>query len=76
VGSEKGSRSKLLPLGFALMIMGIAFPGAITGLTEGLDPGAPRTILEVLVRVLYAGFLIGLGVAILGILKNRRALKP
>ncbi len=73
---EGAGRSRLVPLGFALMILGVAFPRALSSAMEGLEPGLLRSAVSVVIQLLYVGFLVGLVAAIVGIVRNRRLLKP
>lgn len=68
-------RSRLVPLGFALMIAGIAFPRALQAVVAGLEPGTLRQVATAASMILYGGFLTGLVLAVAGILRNRRALR-
>lgn len=76
MGREGAGRSRLVPLGFALMILGVAFPRALSAAMNGLEPGLLRSALTVVIRLLYVGFLVGLVAAIIGIVRNRRLFKP
>lgn len=69
------SRSRLVPAGLALMITGMAFPRALSVLADGIGPGRGREAVTAATLILYAGFVVGLGLAIVGILRNRRALR-
>ena len=75
VASEQQQRSKLLPLGFAMMIVGIAFPRAIQSLAAGLGPGTAGRALGVIASGLVLIFVVGIVVAIVGIVRNRRIMK-
>lgn len=57
------------------MIMGLAFPRALTTLMEGVGEGPLRSAISVLIQILYVGFLAGLVSAIVGIRRNRKMLK-
>jgi uncharacterized membrane protein len=73
--SNPESRSKLLPLGFSMMIIGVVFPRALSFFAEGLEPGRLQRIVTAASGVLLACFLVGLVLGIIGFIKNRRALK-
>jgi hypothetical protein len=70
-GKQRAS-SKLVPLGFALMIVGIAFPRGLTPLAGNLEPGLSRQLVLWLIGLLYVGFVFGLVAAVVGLLRNRR----
>jgi hypothetical protein len=57
------------------MIVGVAFPRALSSAMSGLEPGPLQSALSVLIQALYVGFLVGLVAAIVGIVRNRRLLK-
>jgi hypothetical protein len=65
-------RSRLVPLGFVLMVVGVAFPRALSTVVRGMEPGAGRSAVTGLIVLLFAGFLAGLVMAVMGILRNRR----
>ena len=75
VASEGRQRSKLVPLGFALMIVGIVFPRALQSLASGLGPGPASRTVGIIANGLILCFLVGLGAAIVGLIRNRRMMK-
>ena len=66
------ARSRLVPLGFVLMVVGVAFPRALSSVVTGLPPGPGRSAVVALIVVLVVGFLAGLVMAVVGIVRNRR----
>jgi len=66
------SRSRLVPVGFVLMVVGITFPRALSTAASNMQPGAGRSAVVALMMLLLAGFLVGLVAATVGILRNRR----
>jgi hypothetical protein len=72
MGKGPESKSKLVPLGFALMIAGMALPRALSTMLDGMGPGALREAVYVAMGLLYLGFIVGLAVAIIGMIRNRR----
>ena len=68
----RSRRSRLLPLGFVLMVVGITFPRALSMVARGLEPGPLRAGVNWLSGLLYAGVLVGLVAAVVGIRRNRR----
>jgi hypothetical protein len=66
------SRSRLVPVGFVLMVVGITFPRALSTVASNLQPGTGRSAVVALMMLLIAGFLVGLVAATVGILRNRR----
>lgn len=72
----RSRRSRLVPLGFALMLAGISLPQALSQLTEGLEPGRLRDAVSWLGALLYAGVFVGLVAAAVGLRRNRRLQRP
>lgn len=69
--SEK-SKSRLVPVGFVLMVVGITFPRALSTVASNMNPGPGRSAVVALMVLLIAGFLVGLVAAVMGVLRNRR----
>lgn len=69
--SEK-SKSRLVPVGFVLMVVGITFPRALSTVASNMSPGVGHSAVVALMVLLIAGFLVGLVVAVVGLLRNRR----
>ena len=66
------SRSRLVPVGFVLMVVGITFPRALSTVASNMKPGPGRSAVVALIAMLFTGFLVGLVAATVGILRNRR----
>ena len=69
----RAQRSKLLPLGFALMILGMAFSRGLATFGQGLNDATYRGIVMILTDLMRLCFFLGLVFGILGFLRNRRA---
>lgn len=68
-------RSKLLPLGVALMIAGMAFSRGLAALAQDLNEGTYRRIVLILADALSLCIILGLVLGIAGFVRNRRAMK-
>lgn len=66
------SRSRLVPVGFVLMVVGMTFPRALSTVAKNMEPGPVRSGIVALMILLLVGFLVGLVAAVVGILRNRR----
>jgi len=66
------TRSRLVPVGFVLMVVGMTFPRALSTVVKNMEPGPVRSGIEALMILLLVGFLVGLVAAVVGILRNRR----
>ncbi len=69
--SEK-SKSRLVPVGFVLIVVGITFPRALSTVASNMSPGPGRSAVMALMILLIAGLLVGLVAAVTGLLRNRR----
>jgi hypothetical protein len=64
------SRTKLIPLGVLLILLGVGVPVILEQLA--VTPTLPRALMIDLFRV---GFFIGLALLVIGVLRNRRKRK-
>jgi len=54
------------------MLVGITFPRALSTAARNMNPGPGRSAVIALMFLLFAGFLVGLVAAVVGIVRNRR----
>jgi len=62
--------SKLISLGVLLMLLGIFGPGQLENLLKGVHQPVSLP-LALIIDALKAGFFLGLGAVVIGILRNR-----
>jgi hypothetical protein len=67
--------SVLLPLGIALMVLGLLVPRPLGAAAQGMEPGL-KSIALILTDVFSVGFFGGVGCLIIGILRNKKAPRP
>ena len=64
--------SKLVPLGILLMLLGMFGPSALLRISAMTGMGQQVMLFALIVDGLRLGFFVGLGMLIIGLLRNRR----
>ncbi|HXI03260.1 MAG TPA: hypothetical protein VNI57_08790 [Candidatus Saccharimonadales bacterium] len=65
-------RSRLIPLGLFLMFAGLGLPRFLADLQGPGEPGNGSALVAVLIDVIRLAFLVGLGLVLVGMVRNRR----
>lgn len=70
--NQSTKKSVLLPLGIALILLGLLAPGPLSEVAESMEPGAIRSIAFVSTDLLRLCFFGGLICVIVGVLRSRK----
>jgi hypothetical protein len=73
--SEKGKKSKLVPVGILLILLGLLLPRLIANMAQVMTDSAVKSLLFILTDTFRLCFFIGLICSIIGGLRNRKIKK-